>query len=94
MQDCELLYLSGRPENLLMTTVAVPPIAIRPSVIIDGSQRSSHLSCSCIVKLFISLSYFDFIVLCYSCYKSVHVGAVCHDALLVYLLSLNLLLQQ
>lgn len=39
-QDCELLYLSGRPENLIMTTIAVPPIAIRPSVIIDGSQRS------------------------------------------------------
>lgn len=42
LQDCELLYLSDRPENLIMTNIAVPPIPIRPSVIVDGSQRSSQ----------------------------------------------------
>lgn len=39
LQDCELLYLSDRPEKLIVTNIAVPPIAIRPSVIMDGSQR-------------------------------------------------------
>ncbi|GMN24465.1 hypothetical protein TIFTF001_000572 [Ficus carica] len=40
--DCELLYLSVRPENLIMTNIAVPPIAIRPSVIMDGSQSNEN----------------------------------------------------
>ena len=38
-QDCELLYLQGRPEKLIITTIAVPPISIRPSVFTEGSQR-------------------------------------------------------
>ncbi|KAJ7947738.1 DNA-directed RNA polymerase subunit [Quillaja saponaria] len=41
-EDCELLYLSDRPENLIMTNIAVPPIAIRPSVIVDGSQSNEN----------------------------------------------------
>ncbi|KAM6584549.1 hypothetical protein CsatB_011551 [Cannabis sativa] len=41
-EDCELLYLSGRPENLILTNIAVPPIAIRPSVIMDGSQSNEN----------------------------------------------------
>jgi hypothetical protein len=44
LQDCELLYLSDRPEKLIMTNIAVPPISIRPSVIMDGSQRSFSIS--------------------------------------------------
>lgn len=44
MQDCELLYLSDRPEKLMITNIAVPPIPIRPSVIMDGSQRSFTIS--------------------------------------------------
>ena len=39
VQDCELLFLSDRPEKFIVTNVPVPPIAIRPSVIMDGSQR-------------------------------------------------------
>ncbi|OMO91373.1 RNA polymerase, alpha subunit [Corchorus olitorius] len=39
--DCELLYLSDRPEKLIITNVAVPPIAIRPSVIVDGSSNEN-----------------------------------------------------
>lgn len=35
-QDCELLYLNDRPEKLIMTTLAVPPMALRPSVITDA----------------------------------------------------------
>ncbi|KAL5856908.1 hypothetical protein ACOSQ3_004366 [Xanthoceras sorbifolium] len=38
-EDCEMLYLSDRPEKLIITNIAVPPIAIRPSVIMDGSRR-------------------------------------------------------
>ncbi|XVE59161.1 hypothetical protein DITRI_Ditri05aG0023300 [Diplodiscus trichospermus] len=38
--DCELLYLSDRPEKLIITNIAVPPTAIRPSVLVDGSQSN------------------------------------------------------
>lgn len=38
-QDCELLNIADRPEKFIITTIAVPPIAIRPSVIMEGSQR-------------------------------------------------------
>ncbi|KAL6204627.1 hypothetical protein ACLB2K_021894 [Fragaria x ananassa] len=41
-EDCELLNLKSRPENLIMTTIAVPPIAIRPSVLVDGSQSNEN----------------------------------------------------
>ncbi|XP_022755690.1 DNA-directed RNA polymerase III subunit 1 isoform X3 [Durio zibethinus] len=40
--DCELLYLSDRPEKLIITNIAVPPIAIRPSVMVDGSQSNEN----------------------------------------------------
>ncbi|KAA0036963.1 DNA-directed RNA polymerase III subunit 1 [Cucumis melo var. makuwa] len=40
--DCELLFLSDRPEKLIITNVLVPPIAIRPSVIMDGSQSNEN----------------------------------------------------
>lgn len=39
-QDCELLNIVGRPEKFMITTIPVPPLPIRPSVIMDGSQRS------------------------------------------------------
>ncbi|XP_024019134.1 DNA-directed RNA polymerase III subunit 1 [Morus notabilis] len=42
LPDCELLYLSVRPENLILTNISVPPIAIRPSVIMDGSQSNEN----------------------------------------------------
>ncbi|KAG7947064.1 hypothetical protein I3843_14G075400 [Carya illinoinensis] len=41
-EDCELLYLSDRPEKLMITNIAVPPIPIRPSVIMDGSQSNEN----------------------------------------------------
>uniref|UniRef100_A0A6M2EG35 DNA-directed RNA polymerase subunit n=1 Tax=Populus davidiana TaxID=266767 RepID=A0A6M2EG35_9ROSI len=40
--DCELLYLQGRPEKLIITTIAVPPISIRPSVFTEGSQSNEN----------------------------------------------------
>ncbi|KAK6137583.1 hypothetical protein DH2020_028663 [Rehmannia glutinosa] len=39
-EDCELLYLNDRPEKLIVTNILVPPIAIRPSVFVDGGTQS------------------------------------------------------
>ena len=42
LQDCDLLNLAERPEKLVITSIGVPPIAIRPSVFMDGgTQRSA-----------------------------------------------------
>lgn len=41
-EDCELLDLAGRPENLIVTVVPVPPVCIRPSVEIDGGGGSNE----------------------------------------------------
>ncbi|GAB2275314.1 hypothetical protein Dimus_010075 [Dionaea muscipula] len=41
-QDCELLYLHGRPEKLLITNVPVPPISLRPSVFVDGGMSNEN----------------------------------------------------
>ncbi|KAM5559842.1 DNA-directed RNA polymerase III subunit 1-like [Rosa sericea] len=38
--DCRFLCLKTRPENLLLTCILVPPIAIRPSVLVGGSQSN------------------------------------------------------
>uniref|UniRef100_A0A1D1XDD4 DNA-directed RNA polymerase subunit n=1 Tax=Anthurium amnicola TaxID=1678845 RepID=A0A1D1XDD4_9ARAE len=34
-EDCEVLHLADRPEKLIVTDIAVPPVAIRPSVFVD-----------------------------------------------------------
>ncbi|GLU11714.1 hypothetical protein SLE2022_284390 [Rubroshorea leprosula] len=41
-EDCELLYLSDRPEKFIITNIAVPPIPIRPSVMMDGSMSNEN----------------------------------------------------
>ncbi|KAI3851217.1 hypothetical protein MKW92_003705 [Papaver armeniacum] len=41
-QDCDLLYLSDRPEKLIITDILVPPIAIRPSAFVDGGKNSNE----------------------------------------------------
>ncbi|KAF2300462.1 hypothetical protein GH714_013595 [Hevea brasiliensis] len=41
-EDCEVLGLCDRPEKLIITNIAVPPIPIRPSVIMDGSQSNEN----------------------------------------------------
>lgn len=35
-EDVEFLCLGGRPENLIVTTIPVPPVCIRPSVEMEG----------------------------------------------------------
>jgi DNA-directed RNA polymerase III subunit RPC1 len=44
-RDCELLWLNpliGRPENLLLTNLLVPPVPIRPSVAMDVGGGSNE----------------------------------------------------
>ena len=41
-EDCELLDLAGRPEDLLLTHIPVPPVCIRPSVEMDGGAGSNE----------------------------------------------------
>ena len=48
--DCELLSLdpaSGRPEHLLLSTLLVPPVAIRPSVAMDVGAGSNEDDLTC-----------------------------------------------
>lgn len=41
-EDCEILDLAERPEYLIMTHVAVPPVVIRPSVEMDTGAGSNE----------------------------------------------------
>ncbi|PIA38792.1 hypothetical protein AQUCO_02700173v1 [Aquilegia coerulea] len=41
-EDCELLYLSDRPEKLIITDIPVPPMAVRPSVLVNGGQSNEN----------------------------------------------------
>ncbi|XP_047946908.1 DNA-directed RNA polymerase III subunit 1-like [Salvia hispanica] len=41
-EDCELLYLNDRPENLMFTSILVPPTSIRPSVFVDGGTQRNE----------------------------------------------------
>ncbi|CAA7389528.1 unnamed protein product [Spirodela intermedia] len=40
-EDCEVLYLKDRPEKLIVTDIAVPPVAVRPSVFMDLNNEDS-----------------------------------------------------
>eukprot|EP00592_Proboscia_alata_P014526 CAMPEP_0194395550 /NCGR_PEP_ID=MMETSP0174-20130528/124485_1 /TAXON_ID=216777 /ORGANISM="Proboscia alata, Strain PI-D3" /LENGTH=364 /DNA_ID=CAMNT_0039191497 /DNA_START=123 /DNA_END=1215 /DNA_ORIENTATION=+ len=44
-EDCEILWLDpliGRPENLILQTLLVPPVPIRPSVAMDSGGGSNE----------------------------------------------------
>ncbi|XP_050232312.1 DNA-directed RNA polymerase III subunit 1 [Mercurialis annua] len=41
-ENCEVLGLFDRPEKLIITNIAVPPISIRPSVFTDGLQSNEN----------------------------------------------------
>ena len=41
-EDCQLLDLPWRPEDLLMTYVPVPPVCIRPSVEMDSGAGTNE----------------------------------------------------
>ncbi|CAH2069371.1 unnamed protein product [Thlaspi arvense] len=41
-KDCELLYIAQRPENIITSCMPVPPLSIRPSVMIGGTQSNEN----------------------------------------------------
>ena len=43
-EDCDVLDVRGRPENLVVTHIAVPPVAIRPSVDMDGASNEDDVT--------------------------------------------------
>lgn len=45
-RDAELLDMAGRPEDLLVTAVPVPPVVIRPSVEMDAGAGSNEDDCT------------------------------------------------
>lgn len=49
-EDCEVLNLYDRPEKLIVTDIAVPPAAIRPSVFVDFGKSSNEDSLTSILK--------------------------------------------
>ena len=56
LQDCELLNLGDRPEKLIVTEIAVPPVPIRPSTVV-GNTRTRFVfqflessSCSLVIQ--------------------------------------------
>ncbi|KAL6903610.1 hypothetical protein ACP4OV_004423 [Aristida adscensionis] len=49
-EDCELLNLGDRPEKLIVTEIAVPPVPIRPSVVVGGGRKSNEDSITVILK--------------------------------------------
>lgn len=52
-RDAELLDMAGRPEDLLVTALAVPPVVIRPSVEMDTGAGSNEDDCT--MRLMVSL---------------------------------------
>ncbi|OEL25158.1 DNA-directed RNA polymerase III subunit 1 [Dichanthelium oligosanthes] len=49
-EDCELLNLGDRPEKLILTEIAVPPVPIRPSVVVGNTRTSNEDSITAILK--------------------------------------------
>ncbi|KAJ0985807.1 hypothetical protein J5N97_004163 [Dioscorea zingiberensis] len=49
-EDCELLNLYDRPEKLIVTDIAVPPLAIRPSAFVDFGRSSNEDSITSILR--------------------------------------------
>eukprot|EP00878_Enallax_costatus_P040774 GHUV01047145.1.p1 GENE.GHUV01047145.1~~GHUV01047145.1.p1 ORF type:complete len:265 (+),score=62.79 GHUV01047145.1:109-795(+) len=43
-EDLDVLDIAGRPEDLLLSVVPVPPVAIRPSVEMDGASNEDDIT--------------------------------------------------
>ncbi|XP_042427160.1 DNA-directed RNA polymerase III subunit 1-like isoform X3 [Zingiber officinale] len=48
--DCELLNMSDRPEKFIVTNIAIPPVSIRPSALVDAGASSNEDSITIILK--------------------------------------------
>lgn len=47
-EECEILGMNpkfARPDWLIVTVLPVPPLAVRPSIVMSGSARSQVMSC-------------------------------------------------
>ncbi|CAL5026703.1 unnamed protein product [Urochloa decumbens] len=55
-EDCELLNLGDRPEKLIVTEIAVPPVPIRPSVVVGNTRKSNEDSITAILKSIININ--------------------------------------
>ncbi len=51
-----MLDVGTRPEELIVRSVAVPPVAIRPSVEMDGASNEDDITMKLMVREFKSLS--------------------------------------
>lgn len=49
-EDLDVLDITGRPEDLIVTHVAVPPVAIRPSVEMDGASNEDDITIKIMVR--------------------------------------------
>jgi DNA-directed RNA polymerase beta' subunit len=46
----QLLDIVGRPEDLVVTHITVPPVAIRPSVEMDGASNEDDITMKLMVR--------------------------------------------
>lgn len=46
-----MLDIVGRPEHLIVTHMAVPPVAIRPSVEMDGASNEDDITMKLMVRV-------------------------------------------
>ncbi|XP_039115861.1 DNA-directed RNA polymerase III subunit 1-like [Dioscorea cayenensis subsp. rotundata] len=58
LHDCELLNLYDRPEKLIVTDIAIPPLAICPSAFVDFGRSSNEDSLTSILRLIINTNSF------------------------------------
>ena len=54
-----MLDIVGRPEHLIVTHMAVPPVAIRPSVEMDGASNEDDITMKLMVRVWGSCSGFS-----------------------------------
>ncbi len=48
-EECEILGMNpkhARPDWLIMTVLPVPPLAVRPSIVMGGGSARSQVKCS------------------------------------------------
>lgn len=49
-EDLDVLDIAGRPEDLIMSVIPVPPVAIRPSVEMDGASNEDDITMKLMVR--------------------------------------------
>lgn len=83
-EDCELLNLGDRPEKLIITEIAVPPVPIRPSVFVGGGRMSNEDGITCILRNIVNtnsilkgiLQNGDPLMKCFDCWQLLQLQVV------------------